>query len=68
MDAGYLAEGGPADLILFDEKGVVEGEHFLLQISNTPFRDWEMKGKDCYTICAGKDRLSYLIPDGRPGD
>ena len=54
LDAGYLAEGGPADLILFDEKELWKAEHFRSKSSNTPFQGWEMKGRIHYTICAGK--------------
>ena len=36
LDAGYLAEGGPADLILFDEKELWKAEHFHSKSSNTP--------------------------------
>ena len=54
LDAGYLAEGGPADLILFDEKELWKAEHFHSKSSNTPFLGWEMKGRIHYTICAGK--------------
>ena len=43
LDAGYLAEGGPADLILFDEKELWKAEHFHSKSSNTPFLGWEMK-------------------------
>lgn len=54
LDAGYLAEGGPADLILFDENELWKAEHFRSKSSNTPFQGWEMKGRIHYTICAGK--------------
>lgn len=54
LDAGYLAEGGPADLILFDEKELWKAEHFHSKSSNTPFLGWEMKGRIHYTICSGK--------------
>lgn len=54
LDAGYLAEGGPADLILIDtsETYVVEG--FASKASNSPFVGWELKGRVKMTVCGGK--------------
>lgn len=59
LDAGYLAEGGPADLILFDDKETWKAEHFCSKSANTPFLGRELKGRIHYTICAG--RIAYRI-------
>lgn len=55
MDAGYLAVGGPADFVLFDENEVYTvSDHFASKSKNTPFIGWELTGKVKYTICNGK--------------
>ena len=54
LDAGYLAEGGPADLILIDTAvRWVPGE-YASKASNTPFTGWELKGRVTRTICRGR--------------
>lgn len=53
LDAGYLAEGGPADLILFDPKEDIIVKDFASKSSNTPFTGWQLKGAVKYTICSG---------------
>lgn len=54
LDAGYLAEGAPADLVLFDpqESFLVDG--FASKSGNSPFLGWRLKGKVKYTICGGE--------------
>lgn len=59
LDAGYLAEGGPADLILFNDKETWKAERFYSKSANTPFLGRELKGRIHYTICAG--RIAYRI-------
>ncbi len=56
MDAGYLAEGGPADLALLDRHAQwkVEAEHFASKACNSPFVGEMMPGVITHTICAGK--------------
>ena len=54
LDAGYLAEGGPADLILIDTKAVQIAGNYASKASNTPFTGWELTGEVCMTICDGK--------------
>jgi dihydroorotase len=54
LDAGYLGEGGPADLILIDTTAEWTPETFASKASNTPFTGWKLKGKVVKTICAGK--------------
>ena len=53
LDAGYLAEGGPADLILIDTTAEWIPEHYASKASNTPFTGWTLKGKVVKTICGG---------------
>lgn len=56
MDAGYLTEGGPADLVLLDRHAQwkVEVEHFASKACNSPFVGEMMPGVITHTICAGK--------------
>ncbi len=54
LDAGYLAEGGPADLILFDENEEWTPEHFYSKSQNSPFLGQKLKGKVKFTVCRGK--------------
>ena len=54
LDAGYLAEGGPADIVLFDAEEAWTPEHFCSKSQNSPFLNQTMKGKVRYTVCGGK--------------
>lgn len=54
LDAGYLAEGGPADVILIDTAATFIPEEYASKATNTPFTGWELKGEVAKTICAGK--------------
>ena len=54
LDAGYLAEGGPADLILVDTAALQVFDHFASRSSNTPFAGWELRGVVRTTVCGGK--------------
>ena len=54
LDAGYLAEGGPADLILVDTVAEEEVGSFASKASNTPFIGWKLKGVVKATICGGR--------------
>lgn len=56
LDAGYLAEKGPADLVIFDREAVwrVEKDGFVSKASNSPFIGEEMPGTVTCTICGGK--------------
>ena len=54
LDAGYLAEGGPADLILIDAKAKATVDKFASKSSNSPFVGWELTGQVKATICGGK--------------
>lgn len=54
LDAGYLAEGGPADLVVFDSHKEWIVEHFESKAVNSPFVGEKMPGVISYTICGGK--------------
>lgn len=57
LDAGYLEEGGPADVILIDTAAKVTVEKFASKASNSPFIGWELTGQVKATVCGG--RLAY---------
>ena len=54
MDAGYLAEGGPADLVIFDPDCSQTFWEFKSKAANTPFAGRTCKSEIEYTVCAGK--------------
>ena len=54
LDAGYLAEGGPADLVVFDSHKEWVVENFVSKAANSPFVGDTMPGVVSYTICGGK--------------
>lgn len=54
LDAGYLAEGGPADLILIDTASEWTPETYASRSENTPFTGWRLKGRVVKTVCGGK--------------
>ena len=54
LDAGYLAEGGPADLILVDTEAEEEAGNYESKSDNTPFTGWKLKGVVRMTVCGGK--------------
>jgi len=54
LDAGYLEENGPADMIIFDPNELWKVEGFLSKSQNSPFLGKTMLGKVKKTICAGK--------------
>ena len=53
LDAGYLAEGGPADIILIDTAAEMIHGDYVSKASNTPFTGWKLKGKVVKTIVSG---------------
>lgn len=59
LDAGYIAEGGPADLVLVDTAADVTVGDYVSKASNSPFTGWELKGRVMDTICAGEIVYSY---------
>ncbi len=54
LNAGYLAKGGPADLVLIDREAVSVVGDFASKASNSPFTGWELKGKVTATVCGGQ--------------
>ena len=54
LDAGRIYEGGPADLILFDEKEEWIPGKFHSKSQNSPFLGKKMTGKVKYTVCRGR--------------
>lgn len=55
INAGYISEGGPADMVIFDinEEWVVPSE-FKSKATNTPFSGAKLYGKVKATICDGE--------------
>lgn len=54
LDAGYIAEGGPADLVIFDPTARFIAGDYASKAENTPFTGWELTGRVEYTICGGR--------------
>lgn len=54
LDAGYLAVGGPADIVLFDADAENHIEGFLSKSWNSPFLGKKLTGKVRCTICGGR--------------
>lgn len=54
LEAGYLEENGPADLIIFDPNELWKVEGFLSKSQNSPFLNKTMLGKIKKTVCNGK--------------
>ncbi|MBR1599878.1 MAG: dihydroorotase [Lachnospiraceae bacterium] len=53
LDYGYIEEGGPADLVVFNDNSHVVGQP-ASKSSNSPFIGQELFGEIQYTICDGK--------------
>lgn len=53
LDCGYLSEGGPADLIIFNENSYTV-DYFYSKSNNSPFKGETLIGEIQYTICNGK--------------
>lgn len=54
LEAGYLKEGGSADLVVFDPKREWVVQDFASKSANSPFVGETMPGVVSYTICGGK--------------
>lgn len=54
LNAGYLAEGGPADIVLIDTAAHAVAGHYASKATNTPFTGRELTGVVRMTICGGK--------------
>lgn len=53
LDCGYIAEGGPADLVIFNDRPHIVGTP-VSKSNNSPFIGKELYGEIVYTICDGK--------------
>lgn len=54
LDAGYIAEGGPADIVLINpNKEWTVTDDFASKAHNTPFIGWKLKGSAVMTIVSG---------------
>ena len=58
LDAGYISEGGVADITIFGEDEWIPKE-YASKSSNTPFTGRILSGKVKYTICGG--RVVYAV-------
>lgn len=54
LDAGYLAEGGPADLVVFAPDQLWQVQTFASKSANSPFVGENLPGVVTCTICGGK--------------
>lgn len=54
LNAGYLCEGGPADIVLIDTEKMVIPGHYASKSDNTPFTGWKLYGQVVMTICNGQ--------------
>ena len=54
LEAGYIRENGPADLIVFDPNELWKVEGFVSKSQNSPFLGKTVLGKIKKTICQGK--------------
>jgi dihydroorotase len=54
LEAGFLAEGGPADIAIIDESETWTVAGFASKSSNSPFIGQTLTGRVKYTISAGK--------------
>ncbi|MCR5255594.1 MAG: dihydroorotase [Acetatifactor sp.] len=53
IDAGYIAEGGPADLCIFDPVKTWVPDEYASKSKNTPFTGSELCGKVIATVAGG---------------
>lgn len=54
LDLGYIAEGGPADLVIFDPDEEWTPTRFVSRSQNSPFLNQKLKGKIKTVLCRGK--------------
>jgi len=54
FDSGYLAEGGKADIVIFDDKESWTVSSFSSKAANSPFIGQTLLGKIKHTICGGR--------------
>ena len=58
LDCGYIAEDGPADLVIFNDKPHTY-DSFVSKASNSPFLGETLFGEVQYTICDGRIVYAY---------
>ena len=54
MEPGKIAEGAPADLVIFGENEQWTVGNFASKAENSPFAGWTLPGRVHYTMCGGK--------------
>ena len=54
LDTGYLAEGGPADVVIFNPEETFVAGNYASKAENTPFTGRELKGRVRWTVCGGQ--------------
>lgn len=54
IDAGYISEGAPADIVIFNENLSAKYDRTFSKSENSPFMGHVFKGNVVYTICKGK--------------
>ena len=53
LECGYLEEGAPADLVVFDENEVWTAGDYVSKADNSPFTGQALTGRVKFTICGG---------------
>ena len=53
LDAGYLAEGGPADVVIFSPEETFVAGKYASKAENTPFTGRRLMGRVRWTVCGG---------------
>ena len=54
LDAGYIKEGGKANIVIFNEEESYVVDGFWSKSENSPYKGKELFGKVLYTICDGE--------------
>lgn len=54
LDAGYIAEGCKANIVIFNEEESFSADHFESKSDSSPYRGEWLFGKIKYTICDGQ--------------
>ena len=60
LNAGYLAVGGPADLVLIDRDAEMIPGDYASKAENSPFTGWRLQGRVMATVCDGE--IVYRAP------
>jgi dihydroorotase len=54
FEGGYIGPGGPADLVIFDDKERWTVKDFSSKSANSPFTGETLSGRVIFTICRGR--------------